>query len=133
MEEIPTTPPVAPRSVWSWIRSIPLVTLAGLALVVLFLVFCKIDDYAVRWRIMLPLAAAAGGLLLWRRKRAPRLESWVCTAGLCLLAALFLLRDIGMSKKLATLLDTVDKYKTQVDQATRAINRFFDRPPSPPR
>ena len=133
MEEIPTTPPVAPRSVWSWIRSIPLVTLAGLALVVLFLVFCKIDDYAVRWRIMLPLAAAAGGLLLWRRKRAPRLESWVCTAGLCLLAALFLLRDIGMSDKLAELLDKVNRYKAEVNQISTEFNRFFGRPTAPPR
>ena len=126
-------PPSAPRSRWSWIRSIPLATLAGLALVVLFLVFCKIDDYAVRWRIMLPIAAAAAGLLLWRRKRAPGLESWACTAGLCLLAALFLLRDIGMSGKLADLLDKVNQYKTGVNQMTTEINRFFGRQPTPPR
>ena len=121
------------RSLWNRIRPLPLATLAGLALTALFLVFCKIDTYVVRWWLMLPLAAAAGGLLLWRRTRAPPVESRICSVGLCLLLALFLLRDIGMSKKLATLLDTVDKYQTQVDQATRAINRFFDRPPSPPR
>ena len=121
------------RSLWNRIRPLPLATLAGLALTALFLVFCKIDTYVVRWWLMLPLAAAAGGLLLWRRTRAPPVESRICSVGLCLLLALFLLRDIGMSKKLATLLDTVDKYKTQVDQTTRAINRFFDRPPSPPR
>ena len=126
-------PQVPPRSRWSWIRSLPLATLAGLALVVLFLVFCKIDDYAVRWRIMLPLAAAAGGLLLWRRKRVSGLESWVCTAGLCLLAALFLLRDIGMSKKLAELLDKVNRYKTEVNQISTEFNRFFGRPTAPPR
>ena len=132
MENAPN-PREALRSLWNRIRPLPLATLAGLALTALFLVFCKIDTYVVRWWLMLPLAAAAGGLLLWRRTRAPPVESRICSVGLCLLLALFLLRDIGMSKKLATLLDTVDKYKTQVDQATRAINRFFDRPPSPPR
>ena len=124
MEEIQSQVP--PRSLWSKIQSLPLVTLAGLALVVLFLIFCKIDDYAVRWRIMLPLAAVASGILLWRRKRAPTLESRICTAGLCLLVALFLLRDIGLSNKLAELLDKVTQYKTEVHQFSTELNRFID-------
>lgn len=115
------------------LRSLPLATIAGLALVVLFLVFCKIDDYAVRWRIMLPLAVAAGGILFWRRKRAAGLEAKLCALGLGLLLVLFLLRDIGLSNKLAGLLDKVNQYKTQVNQMGAEFNRFFGHHTSPPR
>lgn len=120
MEEIPPK-----KTVWAALKSISPATYIGLALVVLFLVFCKIDDYAVRWRLMLPLAAAAGGLLFWRRKRGAGLESRICTAGLCMLVALFLLRDIGMSNKLAELLDQVNQYKSEVTHFSDELNRFF--------
>lgn len=131
MEGIPA--PAFPRSIWSKIRALPLATIAGFVLIGLFLYFCKIDNYAVRWRLMLPLAAVAGGLLFWRRQRGTGLESWICTSGLCILVALFLLRDIGMSNKLADLLDKMNSYKAQVDQASRELNHFFGRQPAPPR
>lgn len=116
-----------PRTAWDRIRSVPLATLVGFALIALFLFFCRIDNYAVRWRIMLPIAAASGGLLYWRYKRAPIVESRVCAAGLCILVALFLLRDVGMSKKLAELLDKVNKVTTQINQMGSEFNRFFGR------
>jgi len=131
MEEIPAT--ANPRSVWNKIRSLPLATLAGFVLIGLFLYFCKIDEYAVRWRLMLPLAAVAGGILYWQRKSVSGIESWICTAGLCILVALFLLRDIGMSNKLAELLDKMTQYKSQVNQMSSELNHFFGRPTAPPR
>lgn len=97
----------------------------GLLATILFLAFCRIDAYAVRWWLMLPLAAAAGGLFLWRRQRGSVAESRFCTLGLCLLFALVVLRDVGLSRKLADLLDTVNGYRSQVDQANAELNRFF--------
>ena len=120
MEEIPPQ-----KTIWNTLKAISPATYIGLVLVVLFLVFCKIDDYAVRWRIMLPLAAAAGGLLYWRRKRGALLEARICTVSLCLLVGLFLLRDIGMSKRLAELLDKVTQYKTEVKQFSTELNRLI--------
>ena len=96
MENAPN-PRVALRSLWNRIRPLPLATLAGLALTALFLVFCKIDTYVVRWWLMLPLAAAGGGLFLWRRKRGSAAESRVCTLGLCLLLALVVIPEIRIS------------------------------------
>lgn len=120
MEEIPPK-----KTIWNTLKIISPATYFGLVLVVLFLIFCKIDDYAVRWQIMLPLAAVAGGLLYWRRKYAPILESRICTVGLCILVALFLLRDIGMSNKLAELLDKVNQCTTEVNQFSTELNRFI--------
>ena len=97
----------------------------GLLATILFLAFCQIDAYVVRWWLMLPLAAAGCGLFLWRRKRGSVAESRVCTLGLCLLLALVVLRDVGLSRKLADLFDTVSGYQSQVDHANAELNRFF--------
>ena len=97
----------------------------GLLATILFLAFCQIDAYVVRWWLMLPLAAAGGGLFLRRRKRGSVAESRLCTLGLCLLLALVVLRDVGLSRKLADLFDTVNGYRSQVDQANAELNRFF--------
>jgi hypothetical protein len=118
MEE--SAPPEHSRSVWNTLKTFSPATFAGLTLVVLFLALCRIDTCVVRWWLMLPLAAAAGGTLLWRRTRAPEVESRICTAGLWILIALFFLRDIGLSCKLAELLDKVAK-------ASRDFNHFFGR------
>ncbi len=118
--------PAAKKTVWATLRSFSPATCLGLAALLLFLVFCNIDTVAVRWWLMLPLAAAGCGLFQWRRTRAaPGLETRICAIGFYLLFALFLLRDIGLSNKLADLLDTVNNYKSQVDQATSEISRFF--------
>ena len=116
---------VPKKTVWSVIQSVSLATYLGWIALVLFLFFCRIDAYAIRWWLMLPLAAAAAGLFLWRRKRAPAAEARCCTLGLCLLLALVVLRDIGLSRKLAELFDKVAAYKTQIDQAAGEISRFF--------
>jgi hypothetical protein len=113
------------KSVWANLKAISPATYIGLALVALFLYFCNIDTCAVRWRLMLPLAAAGIGLFQWRRKRAPAVEARICTAGLCLLVALFLLRDIGLSNQLAGLLDQMNQYKSQVNELSGALDRFF--------
>ena len=114
------------KTVWSAIQSVSLATYLGWIALVLFLFFCRIDAYAIRWWLMLPLAAAAAGLFLWRRKRAPAAEARCCTLGLCLLLALVVLRDVGLSRKLAELYDKMQSYKTQVDQATSEIRHFFE-------
>ena len=100
-------------------------TALGLLALVLFGVFCTIDTTAVRWWLMLPLAAAGCALFLWRRTRAAGLEARLCSLGVALLLALVVLRDIGLSRKLAELLDTLEQYQTQIDEATTAIDRFF--------
>ena len=90
-----------------------------------FLVCCQIDAYAVRWWLMLPLAAIGGTLFFRRRRRAAGAEAKICTAGLVLLLALVVLRDIGLSRKLAGLFDTMEQYKSQIDEASTALDRFF--------
>ena len=114
------------KTVWTVLWSVSLATYLGWIALVLFLFFCRIDAYAIRWWLMLPLAAAAAGLFLWRRKRAPAAEARCCTLGLCLLLALVVLRDVGLSRKLAELYDKMQSYKTQVDQATSEIRHFFE-------
>ncbi|HAL92671.1 MAG TPA: hypothetical protein DCM68_06570 [Verrucomicrobia bacterium] len=115
------------QTVWDALKAFSPATGLGFVLLVLFLVFCNIDTTAVRWWLMLPLAAAGCALLLWRRKRAAGIEARLCAIGIGLFLALVVLRDIGLSRKLAELLDTVEQYKTEVGQMTSEINRFFGR------
>ena len=126
-----TTPPPAPAPVpqnriWLILKAMPWITVLGGLATVAFLVLCQYDSTVIRWRLMLPLAAAGGALLLWRRRRAPVWEARLCTLLLGLLLALVVLRDIGLSRKLAELYDKVEGYKTQVHQATSEISRFFN-------
>ncbi len=114
------------KNIWTTLASFSPATGLGWVLLVLFIVFCRIDAYVIRWWLMLPLAAAAAGLFLWRRKRASIVESRLRTLGLCLLLAFVVLRDVGLSRKLAELFDKMQSYKTQVDQATSEIHRFFN-------
>ena len=126
-----TTPPPAPapgpqNRIWLILKAMPWITVLGGLATVAFLVLCQYDSTVIRWRLMLPLAAAGGTLLLWRRRRAPVWEARLCTLLLGLLLALVVLRDIGLSRKLAELYDKVEGYKTQVHQATSEISRFFN-------
>ncbi len=126
MEEPGSSPPSRAAALWNAVRPFAPATWAGLAALGLFFICLNIDTCAVRWWFMLPLAAA-GGMLLWRRRRsAGRLEARICTAALVLLLALVVLRDIGLSRKLAGLFDQLDHCKSQVDEAYRALGRFFD-------
>lgn len=118
-EPAPKTP------IWAALRSWSPATFLGLAALVAFLVGCQIDAWAVRWWLMLPLAAIGGVLFGHRRRRAAALEAKICTAGLALMLALVVLRDIGLSRKLAGLFDQMQHYKSQVDDASREFQRFF--------
>ena len=122
----PAPVPTPPKTAWTLLKSFSLATWLGAAGTLAFLVFCQSDSTVIRWWLMLPLAAAAGALLLWRRKRAPKSEARACTVILCLLLALVVLRDIGLSRKLAELFDKIEGYKTQFHQATSEIQHFFE-------
>lgn len=101
-------------------------TFAGLALLLLFAVFTQIDTLVVRWWLMLPLAAAGCGLLESRRRNAAGLEARICAIGFWLLAAFVLLRDVGLSRKLAELFDKMTEINSQVSQMGLDLNRFFE-------
>lgn len=126
MANDPVPAPAPQKTVWTILKAIPWATVLGGLAALAFLVLCQHDNTVIRWRLMLPLAAAGGALLLWRRKRAPVWEARICTLTLCVLLALVVLRDIGLSRKLAELFDKVNGYKTQINQATSEISRFFN-------
>ena len=117
--------PAPQKTVWTRLKAVPLATVLGAALTVAFYVLCRYDNTAIRWWLMLPIATLGGGLLLWRRKRAPGAESQFCTVFLCLLLALLVLRDIGLSRKLAGLFDQMQHYKAQVNGVSDALDHFF--------
>ena len=128
MEPMPAPDPVpAPqKTFWTILKTIPWFTVLGVLATVAFLVLCQFDNTAIRWWLMLPLAAAGGALLFLRRKHAPVWESRICTLTLCILLALVVLRDIGLARKLAELYDKMQSYKTQYHQATSEFRRFFE-------
>jgi hypothetical protein len=101
-------------------------TFAGLALLLLFAVFTQIETCVVRWWLMLPIAAAGCGLLESRRRSATGLEARVCAIGFWLLAAFLLLRDVGLSRKLAELFDKMKQFNDQMGQMGLELNRFFE-------
>lgn len=128
MDPIRSSARARAAALWNAVRPFAPATWLGFAALGLFFICLSIDTCVVRWWLMLPLAAA-GGVLLWRRRRdAGRLEGRICTAALVVLLALFLLRDIGLSRKLAGLLDKVNQYKAEVDRATRELGHFFGGP-----
>ena len=124
METAPA--PVPPKTVWTLLRAIPWRILLGVLATLAFLILCRYDNAVIRWQLMLPLAAVGAGLLVWRRKRAPVWEARVCTLLLVVLFALVVLRDVGLSRKLAELYDKIESYKSQYHQATSEIRRFFE-------
>jgi len=76
-------------------------TLVGLALAVVLLVFQLVPDWRLPW---LPnfLAAAVAGFLLWSQgRKTPGLEEKICKYGLLTVAALFLWRDYYISELLS--------------------------------
>jgi len=122
------TPPAAPtlaHSAWNIIKSLSPVTIAGLALILVFLYCLSVDTYVVRWWLMIPLAGAGCGLFLMQRCRTAGAESQICLAGFWLMLILFLVRDVALSKELANLFDTADHYKEQTGEFNNALNDFF--------
>ena len=101
-------------------------TFAGLVLLVSFAVLTQVETCVVRCWLMLPLAAAGCGLLEWRRRGAIGLEARVCRAGFWLLIAFFLLRDIGLSSKLAELFDKMAEFNRSLNEVGVDLNRFFE-------
>ena len=124
METAPA--PVPPKTVWTLLRAIPWRILLGVLATLAFLILCRYDNAVIRWQLMLPLAAVGAGLLVWRRKRAPVWEARTCTLLLAVLFALVVMRDVGLSRKLAELYDKIESYKSQYHQATSEIRRFFE-------
>ena len=124
METAPA--PVPPKTVWTLLRASPWRTLLGVLATLAFLILCRCDNTVIRWPRMLPLAAVGAGLLVWRRKRAPVWEARTCTLLLAVLFALVVLRDVGLSRKLAELFDKMAGYKAQVDQANSELHRIFN-------
>ena len=101
-------------------------TFAGLVLLVSFAVLTQVETCVVRWWLMLPLAAAGCGLLEWRRRGAAGLEARVCRTGFWLLFDFFLLRDIGLSSKLAELFDQLAEFNRSLNEVGVDLNRFFE-------
>jgi hypothetical protein len=54
---------------------------------------------------MLPLAVGSAATLRWRARAATGVERTVCIGGFWAVIALFLLRDIGLSRRLAELFE----------------------------
>lgn len=126
MNEVPAPASVPEPALIETIQKFSPVTFAGLALLVLFVVFTRIETCVVRWWLMLPIAAAGCGLLEWRRRSAAGLEARLCLAGFWLLFAFFLLRDIGLSRQLAQLFDKVAEFNRNVGGMGIELNRFFE-------
>ena len=126
MNETPPPPSSRLNAVLSVLKTFSPATFAGLALLVLFAVFTQIETCVVRWWLMLPIAAAGCGLLEGRRRSATGIEARVCAIGFWLLAAFVLLRDVGLSRKLAELLDKMAEFNRNVGEMGIELNRFFE-------
>ncbi len=81
-------------------------TLVGVGLIILFFIFCFIADLAIRWWIMVPIAAISVYLLYNNQKKTVGLERKFCIYGIWIIISLFILRDIVMSYKMASLIDS---------------------------
>ena len=126
MNEAPAPAPAPESTLIDTLKTFSPATFAGLVLLVSFAVLTRFDTCVVRWWLMLPLAAAGCGLLEWRRRGAIGLEARVCRAGFWLLIAFFLLRDIGLSSKLAELFDKMAEFNRSLNEVGVDLNRFFE-------
>lgn len=113
------SPPVRPD-----FRFHPL-TWAGVLAGTAFIVLCRFDNTAIRWWLILPLAGASAALFLLRARTAAGLERRVCLAGFWVVLAVFLLRDVRLSQKLADLYDRMEGIKGKV----RSFESFMNSTP----
>lgn len=117
--DTPTTP----------IRTLHPPTWTGLALGLLFLVFCFFDNTAVRWWLMLPLAGAGAGIFLRQMKAAAGFERKVCLWGFWIILGLFVLRDLRMSQRLADLYDRMAEMNKSMGDAYKSFESLMNGKP----
>ena len=79
------------------VKALSTLTLVGLGLALLFLVFFFIDGLAYKWWLMFPVIIFSGGVLYRQYTETTGLEKKICRYALFSLVALFLIRDIQMS------------------------------------
>lgn len=101
------------------IKKFHVLTFVGLGLLLLFIIFCFITSVAVRWWIMVPIAVAGVTVLYTRMKQASGLEKKVCVFAIWGMVAVFVLRDIVMSYRIASLIDGM---QDMADQFRNAFN-----------
>lgn len=87
------------------IKKFHLLTFGGVGLILVFIIFCFITDLAIRWWLMVPIAIGSATLLFKRKKEASGLEKQVCIYGIWTIIGVFILRDIVMAHKVASLID----------------------------
>lgn len=98
---------VEPDKLFDTIKKMSPTTLVGVGLVILFFIFCFIVDLVIRWWIMVPIAAISIYLLYNNQKKTAGLEKKFCIYGIYIIIGLFILRDIVMSYKMASLIDSL--------------------------
>jgi len=101
------------------IKKFHMLTFVGLGLLLLFIIFCFITTVAVRWWLMIPIAVAGVIVLYTRMKQASGLEKKVCLFAVWGMVTVFVLRDIVMSYRVASLLDGMQDL---ADQFRNAFN-----------
>ncbi|HCR12223.1 MAG TPA: hypothetical protein PKD41_10085 [Solidesulfovibrio sp.] len=75
-------------------------TLAAMALGLLFVVFMFIEATTIRWWVMLPLALVSFAFFNIQRGQTEGIEKKVCCWGYWLIIVAFLLRDMCLSGQL---------------------------------
>ena len=96
------------------VKKFNLLTQIGLGLTILFLIFCAIKTFAIRWWLMTPIAAAGVWLLNNQRNNTQDLENKVCVYSLIALIVLFVVRDCVMASYLSDIIDNISKMASEV-------------------
>jgi len=99
------------RDRFAVIKTFHTATWVGLFLALAFVVSCMVTTLALRWWLMIPLAAASCTVLGRRARSAPRVERKAALVALWIVVALFLFRDVALSRKLAELYDSIEGIK----------------------
>lgn len=90
------------------IKSFDPLTLVAAGLALAFLIFCFIDTLAIRWWVMIPVAAGSFFCARNRMQSAEGVELLVCKISMWSALGLFILRDMYMSSKFAELYDAIN-------------------------
>jgi hypothetical protein len=86
-------------------KKFQILTLLGLGLGILFIIFLFFIDLYVRWWLMLPLGAVSIYLLYRQQQKTTGLEKKLCVYGFWVMIALVLLRDLLISSKMSDIVD----------------------------
>jgi len=111
------------------VKKFHVLSLVGLGLAAVFLVFMFVDALNFRWWLMLPIAGA-GGFVLYRQNTDTRgFENKACYYGLIVLAVLFVVRDISMANRYrgstmanAPVTSKLVSIQTKLDSITEKLN-----------